>query len=100
MSKGTVYNKSSLEDAVSEVAEISKAEAGRQLDNVLKGIAKVVEGLKPKDKLQLVGFLTLEVVHKEAREARNPRKPEEIVQVPAQNKIKAKAGKTLIDLVQ
>lgn len=92
-------NKQNLIDNVAEVAKISKAEAERQLNNVIAGLEATVATMKEGDKLQLVGLLTFEVKHKPAYTAKNPKTGEDVV-VPASNKLKVKAGKGLIDLVQ
>ena len=92
-------NKQNLIDNVAEMAEISKAEAERQLNNVIAGLEATVATMKEGDKLQLVGLLTFEVKHKPAYTAKNPKTGEDVA-VPASNKLKVKAGKGLIDLVQ
>ncbi len=93
------YTKKELIANIAEVAEISKAEAERQLANVLEGFKKTISQMEPDDKLQLVGLFTVEVKHKDAYTARNPVTGEE-VEVPASNRIKIKAGKGLKELVQ
>ena len=92
-------NKANLVDSIAEVAEISKAEAERQLNNVIAGLEATLATMEDGDKLQLVGLLTFEVKHKPAYVAKNPKTGED-VEVPASNKLKVKAGKGLIDLVQ
>ena len=92
-------NKQNLIDNVAEMAEISKAEAERQLNNVIAGLEATVATMKEGDKLQLVGVLTFEVKHKPAYTAKNPKTGEDVA-VPASNKLKVKAGKGLVDLVQ
>ncbi len=92
-------NKSNLVNSIAEVAEISKAEAERQLNNVIAGLEATLATMEDGDKLQLVGLLTFEVKHKPAYVAKNPKTGED-VEVPASNKLKVKAGKGLIDLVQ
>ncbi len=92
-------NKANLVASIAEVAEISKAEAERQLNNVIAGLEATLATMEDGDKLQLVGLLTFEVKHKPAYVAKNPKTGED-VEVPASNKLKVKAGKGLIDLVQ
>ena len=92
-------NKSNLVNSIAEVAEISKAEAERQLNNVIAGLEATLATMEDGDKLQLVGLLTFEVKHKPAYVAKNPKTGEDVA-VPASNKLKVKAGKGLIDLVQ
>lgn len=93
------FNKADLIDKVAEVAELSKAEAERQLNNVIAGLEAQVAVMKPEDKLQLVGVLTLEVKHKPAYTAKNPKTGEDVA-VLASNKVRIKVGKGLVDLVQ
>lgn len=92
-------NKANLIGKIAEVAKISKAEAERQLNNVIAGLEATIATMKDGDKLQLVGVLTFEVKHKPAYTAKNPKTGEDVA-VPASNKLKVKAGKDLIDLVQ
>lgn len=93
------YTKKELIANIANVAKISKAEAERQLANVLGGFKETISQMEPDDKLQLVGLFTVEVKHKDAYTARNPVTGEE-VEVPASNRIKIKAGKGLKELVQ
>ena len=92
-------NKTNLVESIAKVAEISKAEAERQLNNVIAGLEATLATMKDGDKLQLVGVLTFEVKHKPAYTAKNPKTGEDVA-VPASNKLKVKAGKGLVDLVQ
>lgn len=88
-------NKSEFIGAVSDAAEISKAEAARVVDAVIETITKA---LKKGDTVSLVGFGTFSVRKRAARQGRNP-------QTGASIKIKAsknpafKAGKALKDSV-
>lgn len=88
----TVFNKTDLVNKMAEVGAVSKTEAEKQLNNTLTGMKAIVGNMKPEDKLQLVGNLTLEVAHREAREGHNPKKPSEKVNIPAKNVLKIKAG--------
>ena len=63
-------NKSDLIDAISDAAELTKAEAGRAVDAVVSVISKA---LKNGDSVTLVGFGTFEVRKRGARTGRNPR---------------------------
>ena len=88
-------NKSELIDAISESAELTKAEAGRAVDAVVAVISKA---LKNGDSVTLVGFGTFEVRKRGARTGRNPRTGEEI-KIKAANNPAFKAGKALKDAV-
>ena len=88
-------NKSELIDAISESAELTKAEAGRAVDAVVSVISKA---LKNGDSVTLVGFGTFEVRKRGARTGRNPRTGEEI-KIAASKNPAFKAGKALKDAV-
>jgi DNA-binding protein HU-beta len=51
------------------------------------------------DKVQLIGFGTFETRKTAAKLARNPRKPEEVIKVPAGTAPRFKPGKALKDAV-
>jgi len=88
-------NKSELVAAMAEKAEMTKKDA----EKVLKAFEDVVtEELVTGGKIQLVGFLTLEVAERKEREGRNPRTNETMV-IPASKVVKFKVGKALKDAV-
>ena len=89
-------NKSDLLMNISEKSGLKKSEAEKALNAFLE---TVQEALKAGDKVQLVGFGTFEVRDRKAREGRNPRKPEEVIQIPASKAPVFKAGKTLKEAV-
>lgn len=88
-------NKNDLVAHVAEVAEISKADAGKAVDAVFDGIT---DALKKGDDVRLVGFGTFAVAERAASEGRNPRTGEKI-SIPASKQPKFKAGKALKDSV-
>ena len=59
----------------------------------------IQETLAKGDKVQLVGFGTFEARDRKAREGRNPRNPEEKIQIPASKAPVFKAGKSLKEAV-
>lgn len=81
-------NKQGLIEAVALKAAVSKAEAAKVIDAALEA---AVEAVKKGEGLQLVGFATLSVVDKKARQAKNPRTGA-IVTVPAKKVVKIKPG--------
>ena len=81
-------NKGELVKAVAAKAEVSQVKAAEILDAALEA---AVEAIKKGESVQLVGFLTLSVVDRPARKAKNPRTGE-IVNVPAKKAVKAKLG--------
>ena len=88
-------NKTELVAAIAENAEISKKDA----EKALKAFVDVVtEELKKEEKVQLVGFGTVEVSKRSAREGRNPQTGE-TMEIKACKAPKFKAGKALKDIV-
>ena len=59
----------------------------------------VEETLVAGEKVQLVGFGTFETRERAARSGRNPRKPDETIEIPASKAPVFKAGKGLKELV-
>lgn len=88
-------NKSELIAAVAQSAELTKKDAEKAVAAVIDSIAAA---LKEGDKVQLVGFGTFEVRHREAREGKNPQTGEKI-RIAATNVPAFKAGKALKDAV-
>jgi len=88
-------NKAELIAAIADKAELGKKEA----EKFLKGFEDAVtEALVAGDKIQLVGFMTLEVAERAAREGRNPSNGETI-NIPASKTVKFKVGKVLKEAV-
>lgn len=88
-------NKAELVSAIADKAELSKKDA----EKFLKGFEEAVtEDLSNGGKIQLVGFMTLEVAERAAREGRNPSNGETI-KIPASKTVKFKVGKALKDAV-
>jgi len=88
-------NKSDLVDAIADSAGLSKADAGRALDGLVKTVTKA---LKKGDTVSLVGFGTFSVRKRAARTGRNPRTGETI-KIKASKNPAFKAGKALKDAV-
>jgi DNA-binding protein HU-beta len=89
-------NKQDLISLVSEKAEISKKESEVALTTIIDAIS---EAMAKSDKVQLVGFGTFEVRHRQARDGRNP-STGETIKIAAQNVPAFKAGKALKDQVK
>ena len=84
----------SKQDLVNYIAEetgLTKADATRALDAMMKGIT---EGLKKEGKVTLTGFATFTPKKKEAKTGRNP-KTGEPVKIPARVAATIKAGSKL-----
>ena len=89
-------NKSELITSIAEKAEITKKDA----EAALNAFVKSVEGaLTEGEKVQLVGFGTFEVRERKARTGRNPRNPEQVIEIPASKAPVFKAGKSLKETV-
>ena len=88
-------NKTELIDQIAEVAEISKAAAGRALDAT---VAAVKLSLKKGDTVSLIGFGTFYVGDRAARTGRNPRTGTAL-KIKAAKVPKFRAGKGLKDAV-
>ena len=88
-------NKSELITAIAEHANLTKADAGRALDSLIKTIETT---LKAGDSVALVGFGTFEVKERAERTGRNPQTGAAIT-IAAAKIPSFKAGKNLKDAV-
>ena len=88
-------NKSELINAIAEHANLSKADAGRSLEAIIKTIETT---LKAGDVITLVGFGTFQVKARAPRTGRNPQTGQELT-IAAANVPSFKAGKGLKDAV-
>ncbi len=88
-------NKGELVDAIATAADLSKADAERALEALVKVVKKT---LKSGDTISLVGFGTFSVRKRAARTGRNPRTGEAI-KIKASKVPGFKAGKGLKDAV-
>lgn len=84
-------NKSELIDAVSSDTGLTKSDAGKALDSVVKNIQRQ---LKKGDEVRLVGFGTFKVSKRAARTGRNPRTGEPL-KIAASSAPVFRAGKEL-----
>lgn len=89
-------NKAELVASIAEKSDLTKKDAEAALNGFMRSIE---ETLANGDKVQLVGFGTFEVRDRKAREGRNPRNPEEVIQIPASKAPVFKAGKALKEIV-
>ena len=88
-------NKTELIEVVALKADLKKKEAEAAVNAVF---AAFEDALVAGEKVQLIGFGTIEVKTKAARTGRNPATGETIT-IPASKQIKFSAGKTLKDKV-
>ena len=89
-------NKAELVAAIAEKANFTKKDAEAALNAVT---ASIEEALIKGEKVQLIGFGTIETRERKARQGRNPRQPEEVIQIEASKAPVFKAGKALKDAV-
>lgn len=87
--------KTELVEFVATEANMSKAEAARAVDAIMKGITA---GLKKEGKVALVGFGTFSAKKRAAREGINPL-TKEPMKIPAKTVVSFKAGSKLKDSV-
>lgn len=88
--------KPELTASIAAKAGISKKAAGEALNATLEAIG---DALAAGEKIQLPGFGTFEVKHRNARTGLNPR-TKEMVEIPACNAPSFKAGKMLKEKVK
>lgn len=88
-------SKTELVEFVATEANMSKAEAARAVDAMMKGITT---GLKKEGKVALVGFGTFSAKKRAAREGINPL-TKEPMKIPAKTVVSFKAGSKLKDSV-
>jgi DNA-binding protein HU-beta len=89
-------NKQELIAAVAEQADFTKKDAEKAVSTVFGTIEKaLVSG----EKVQLIGFGTFETRQRKARKGRNPRKPDQLIEIKASKAPVFKAGKGLKDAV-
>lgn len=89
-------NKAELVAAVAEKTNFTKKDAEVAINAFLSTIE---DALVKGEKVQLIGFGTFDTRDRKARQGRNPRKPDEIIDIPASKAPVFKAGKALKDAV-
>ena len=85
-------NKPELVAAIAAIAELTKVDAKKALEAAL---AAVKESLAKDENVALVGFGTLKVVKRAARQGVNPAQPTKKIKIPAKKVVKFKAGAEL-----
>jgi DNA-binding protein HU-beta len=89
-------NKAELIDEVAQRASMTKKDAAATVDAMLDSIS---HALADGDKVQLTGFGTFEVRHREERRGRNPQTGADIT-IPARTSAVFRPGKLLKDAVK
>ncbi|EQE28708.1 DNA-binding protein HU [Clostridioides difficile CD34] len=81
---------------MAEKSGLTKKEAEAALNAFM---SSVQDALVNNEKVQLVGFGTFETRERAARQGRNPRDPEQVIDIPASKAPVFKAGKGLKDII-
>ena len=89
-------NKTDLVSRMAEKTEMKKKDAEKLLNAFIE---TVQEELVSGEKVQLVGFGTFETRERAARKGRNPRNPEQEIDIPASKAPVFKAGKSLKEAI-
>ena len=89
-------NKAELVSKMAEKSGLTKKEAEAALNAFM---SSVQDAQVNNEKVQLVGFGTFETRERAARQGRNPRDPEQIIDIPASKAPVFKAGKGLKDTI-
>ena len=89
-------NKQELVSKMAEKSELTKKDAEAALNAFMESVE---EALVSGDKIQLVGFGTFETRNRAARQGRNPKNPEQVIEIPASKAPAFKAGKKLKEAV-
>ena len=87
------------QELIAEVATKTKLTRKEAEGAVNSTISTIEEALVRGEKVQLIGFGTFETRTRKARKGRNPRKPDEVMDIPASSAPVFKAGKALKDIV-
>ena len=89
-------NKAQLVEKMVEKTGLKKKEAEKALNAYMEAVQ---EALVAGEKVGLVGFGTMEVRERAARQGRNPQNPEQVIEIPAKKTVVFKPGKGLKDEV-
>jgi DNA-binding protein HU-beta len=87
------------QELIAEVAAKSGLTKKDAENAVVCTIGAIEAALVKGEKVQLIGFGTFETRTRKARKGRNPRKPDEVMDIPASTAPVFKAGKALKDAV-
>lgn len=89
-------NKAELVSRMADNSGLTKKDAESALNAFMKSVEEALLG---GDKVQLVGFGTFETRERAARQGRNPRNPEQVIDIPASKAPVFKAGKSLKEII-
>lgn len=90
-------NKSDLiNDMAKNTKGLTKAQAELAVNALLDSMKRAFKNEEP---IKILGFGSFEVKERAARQGRNPRNPEEVIEIPASKAPVFKAGKGLKDII-
>ena len=89
-------NKQELVSVMAEKSELTKKDVEAALNAFMESVE---EALVSGDKVSLIGFGTFETRNRAARQGRNPKNPEQVIEIPASKAPAFKAGKKLKEAV-
>ena len=84
-----------LVDELSKVMNVSKKEAAQKINDMNTIVETIAKNMEVGEKTDIGNYITLE---KKVQAARNPRNPEEVIDVPEKVVLKVKARKTMKNL--
>lgn len=87
-----------LVDELSKVMNVSKKEAAQKINDMNTIVETIAKNMEVGEKTDIGNYITLEKKVQAARQARNPRNPEEVIEVPEKVVLKVKARKTMKNL--
>lgn len=87
-----------LVDELSKVMNVSKKEATQKINDTNTIVETIAKNMEVGEKTDIGNYITLEKKVQAARQARNPRNPEEVIEVPEKVVLKVKARKTMKNL--
>lgn len=89
--------KAELVEKIAEYSNLSKKDSEAALNGF---VTAVTQALAEGEKVQLINFGSFETRDRAARKGRNPRKPEEEIEIPASRSVVFKQGKHLKEAVR
>lgn len=89
-------NKKELVEAIAGKTGFTKKDSEVALNAAVETIEKA---LAKGDSVRLIGFGSFVTVDRKARTGRNPRKPEQVIKIPASKAVVFKAGRVLKEKV-
>ena len=87
-----------LVDELSKVMNVSKKEAAQKINDMNTIVETIAKNMEVGEKTDIGNYITLEKKVQAARQARNPRNPEVVIDVPEIVVLKVKARKTMKNL--